>query len=377
METIGYNILEGCYFFNYSGNDISLLGQKMSIFVDGGDVIDSIDVIRSIAPELAEIVERRYLILQTLSNNQPIGRRALATELGLSERIIRNEVNLLKSQGLLNIGIMGMNVTDEGKNLLHELNHIYKGFKGILDMQKDLEKALGLKQAIIVPGDSSDNSGVLREMGKVTAATIKSLIQAKDIIGITGGSTMASVAEEMTQSNERSDVLVIPARGGLGEEIETQSNAIAAKIGKKLGGAYRLLNVPDTLEAEALDIIVKNDEIKSSINLINRINLLVFGIGRADNMAHRRNLPKDRIETILSQGSVAEAFGHYFDIKGNEIWEYKTIGLSIDKFKEISNVIGVAGGAEKAEAIVAITSLRKDIIIVTDESAARKILELV
>lgn len=301
----------------------------------------------------------------------------MASSLGISERIIRNEVNLLKDQGLLNIEIMGMNVTDEGKNLLYELNHIYKGFKGILDMQKDLEKALGLKQAIIVPGDSFEKNAVLREMGKVTASTIKALIHPKDIIGITGGSTMARVAEEMTLSHHKSDVLVIPARGGLGEEIETQSNAIAAKIGKKLGGSYRLLNIPDTLEAEALDIIIKNDEIKSSINLINRIDLLVFGIGRADNMANRRNLPKDRIDTILSQGSVAEAFGHYFDIKGNEIWEYKTIGLSLDKFKEISNVIGVAGGADKAEAIMAITSLRKGIIIVTDESAARRILELV
>lgn len=302
----------------------------------------------------------------------------MATSLGISERIIRNEVNLLRDQGLLNIEIMGMNVRDEGKNLLHELNHIYKGIKGILGLQKDLEKALGLKQAIIIPGDSFENSAILGEMGKVTSNTIKSLVHPKDIIGITGGSTMARVAEEMTTlSHDKSDILVIPARGGLGEEIETQSNAIAAKIGKKLGGSYRLLNVPDTLEAEALDIIIKNDEIKSSINLINRINLLVFGIGRADNMAHRRNLPKDRIDKILSQGSVAEAFGHYFDIKGKEVWEYKTIGLSLDKFKEISNVIGVAGGAEKAEAIMAITSLRKDIIIVTDESAARRILELV
>lgn len=302
----------------------------------------------------------------------------MATSLGISERIIRNEVNLLRDQGLLNIEIMGMNVTDEGKNLLHELNHIYKGIKGILGLQKDLEKALGLKQAIIIPGDSFENSAILGEMGKVTSNTIKSLVHPKDIIGITGGSTMARVAEEMTTlSHDKSDILVIPARGGLGEEIETQSNAIAAKIGKKLGGSYRLLNVPDTLEAEALDIIIKNDEIKSSINLINRINLLVFGIGRADNMAYRRNLPKDRIDKILSQGSVAEAFGHYFDIKGKEVWEYKTIGLSLDKFKEISNVIGVAGGAEKAEAIMAITSLRKDIIIVTDESAARRILELV
>ena len=94
-------------------------------------------------------------------------------------------------------------------------------------------------------------------------------------------------------------------------------------------------------------------------------------------MAHRRKLSVERIDYLMSEGSVSEAFGHYFDISGKEIWEYKTIGLSLQKYKEIDNIIGVAGGDDKAEAIMAIASIRKDITIVTDESAARKILELI
>jgi central glycolytic genes regulator len=111
--------------------------------------------------------------------------------------------------------------------------------------------------------------------------------------------------------------------------------------------------------------------------LIKNINILIFGIGRADAMAIRRKLPKERINSLMEAGSVAEAFGHYFDIDGNEIWEYKTIGMTLDMYKQIRNLIGVAGGAQKAEAIIAITSLRRDITIVTDESAARRMLEIV
>lgn len=343
----------------------------------GGDSIQLIDLIKSIAPEVTDIIEKRYLILRTVHFNQPIGRRALAITLDLGERTIRNEVNILRDQGLLNIEIMGMYVTNEGKNLLDDLSEVYKGFKGIPELQARIEKILGVKKVIIVPGDLNESQLVLKEMGKNTSSTIKELINHKDIIGITGGNTMATVAEEMTQSDKPNDVLVIPARGGLGRELETQANSIAAKIGKKLGGSYRLLNVPDTLEQEALEIIIKNDEIRESIDLIDSISILVFGIGRADTMAHRRNLPEEKIDSLMELGSVAEAFGHYFDIYGKEIWEYKTIGLSLDKFKEIKSIIGVAGGADKAQAIMAISSVRKDIIIVTDESAARRILELV
>lgn len=285
-------------------------------------------------------------------------------------------MNVLKAQGLLSIELMGMYVTEEGKNLLDDLQEIYKNLKGIIDLQKDLALALGIKSVIVVPGDLMDNELVLKEMGKVTSNRIKKILTTNDIIGITGGTTMAAVAEEMTESDKPNKVLVIPARGGLGSALETQANSIAAKIGKKLGGTYRLLNVPDTLEQEALEIIIKNDEIKESINLINNINILVFGIGRADTMAHRRKLSDERVGYLLSQGSVAEAFGHYFDINGKEIWEYKTIGLSLDKYREIQSVIGVAGGEDKAESIIAITCIRKDITLITDESAARKILKL-
>ncbi|MFA7533310.1 MAG: sugar-binding domain-containing protein, partial [Tissierellaceae bacterium] len=172
------------------------------------------------------------------------------------------------------------------------------------------------------------------------------------------------------------DITIIPARGGLGRNVETQANSIAAKLADKLGGAYRLLYVPDGLERDALEIMLRNDEIKESIDLINNMNILVFGLGRADTMANRRNLSPTKIEELIDRGAVAEAFGHYFDINGNEIWEYRTVGLSLDKFKSLNKVIGVAGGEEKAHAIISIATLNDNMILITDEPAANKILEI-
>ncbi|MDD2446544.1 MAG: sugar-binding domain-containing protein [Tissierellia bacterium] len=283
---------------------------------------------------------------------------------------------MLKKQGLLEIELSGMHITENGKILIDALYDVYNKLKGIIDLQKKLEDALSIKKIIIVPGNSTEYELTLKEMGKITSSSIINSIQSNDIVGITGGSTMANVADQMPQLDKPLDVLIIPARGGIGSDLETQANAIAAKMAHKLGGKYKLLNVPDSLGREALEMVMKNDEIKESIDSINNLNFLVFGIGRADTMAYRRKLPKERIECLLNSGAVAEAFGHYFDINGNEIWEYETIGISIEKYKSTKDVIGVAGGAEKAEAIIAVSSLRKDITIITDESAAKKILEL-
>ena len=339
--------------------------------------MEFLSLLKRISPEIVDKIESRYLILRTIAYNQPIGRRLLSTKLNIKERSIRDEVNFLKEQGLLNIEIMGMYITEDGQSILEKLEDLYIQLKGIPLLEKELEKVLNVKRVVISPGNSMNNELVLKDMGKITSKELKSIIKNGNIIGITGGNTMGAVAEEMVGDNKERQVLIIPARGGLGLEVETQANSIAAFLGQKLNGKYRLLYVPDSLESEALDIVLKNPEIRESIECINNMDTLVFGMGRADVMATRRNLSQEKIGDIINKAAVAEAFGHYFDINGKEIWEYKTIGLSLDKYKNLKNVIGVAGGEDKAEVIISIATLRNDITIITDEEAARKILEIV
>ena len=339
--------------------------------------MEMLELLKKITPEIVDIIEKRYLILRAISYNQPIGRRALSTELGFKERTVRDEVGILKNQGLLSIDLMGMYITHEGKNVLSNLHSIYSNLKGIPKMEERLKEVLKIRKIIISPGNLLENSMVLKDMGKITNRLLKESLLTKEVIGITGGSTMAAVADEVTSDNKIRDVIVIPARGGLGREVETQSNSIAAKLGQKLGGSYRLLYVPDGLEEKALELMLKNEEVKESMELIDNMNTLVFGIGRADTMAKRRNLSEEKIDALIKAGAVAEALGHYFDIKGNEIWEFKTIGLSLGKFKALNNLIGVAGGEEKAESIIAVSTLNQNMTLITDESAAKKILDIV
>lgn len=335
-----------------------------------------IELIKTIAPEISEIIQKRYMILKFISYNEPVGRRTLASKLLLKERNVRDEVEVLRRQKLLKVDSIGMNITNEGKRCLKELDKIYIYLKGIPKLEEELKKILNIKEVIIIPGDSLENDIITKEMGNITFKRLKENLKAEDVIGITGGSTMAKVAEESIWDNKERDIVVIPARGGLGKDLNTQSNSIAAKLAEGLGGTYRLLYIPDNLEKEALEYILKNEEVNESINLIENMDTLLFGIGRADTMAKRRNLSQEKIDSLLDRGSVAEAFGHFFNIGGEEIWEYKTIGLSLERFKKIENLIGVAGGEDKAEAIIAISSLNKNMVLVTDESCAKRILKI-
>lgn len=336
-----------------------------------------IELEKKIAPEIIDMLEIRYNILRNIHYNQPIGRRGLANKLNIGERTVRTEVNILKKQGLLNIESMGMYVTEEGESIIESLKDVIRELRGISKLEQTLQNILNVKNIIIIPGNCDNNRLVLKDMGKTTSMYLRSLIHDDFIIGVTGGTTMAQVAEEMSKGKSSKDVLVLPARGGLGRDVETQSNSIAATLAKKLEGTYRLLHIPDNIDEKTLEAMLTLPDIKETIELINKMNLLLFGIGRADIMAERRQLPEDKIDDLIKKGAVGEAFGHYFDINGIEVWRSLTVGISLEMFQEIDNVIGVAGGERKAEAIMAVASLRDDITIVTDEAAANKIIDIV
>jgi central glycolytic genes regulator len=59
---------------------------------------DLFKIQEKIVPELIRKAELRYTILRTIYYHQPIGRRSLANQIDESERVIRNEVDFLRSR---------------------------------------------------------------------------------------------------------------------------------------------------------------------------------------------------------------------------------------------------------------------------------------
>ena len=41
------------------------------------------------------------------------------------------------------------------------------------------------------------------------------------------------------------NVMVVPARGGMGGALETQANTLACEIARRLGGHHRMMHLPD------------------------------------------------------------------------------------------------------------------------------------
>jgi central glycolytic genes regulator len=304
-----------------------------------------------------------------------VGRRTLAGTLGVTERVLRGEVDFLKTQGLLEVDAQGMRITEAGRQLVESFQPLLQEAFGLTELEERIRRHYGLKQVIVVPGDSDASPHAKMELGRAGAAVLRKAVGKEPdvVIAVAGGSTMAQVANHLASAVPMKNVWIVPARGGLGESVELQANTIASAMAKKLGGQYRLLHVPDHLSEEAYQSLMLEKGIVEIIQAIRAARIVVHGIGDAMVMAKRRKVDASMQQSLINDGALAEAFGYYFDRQGQVVHRMPTIGLRIEDILQMETVIGVAGGRSKGEAIAAVLRFGHEDVLVTDEAAAQEI----
>lgn len=335
-----------------------------------------IELQKRLLPDLLTVIQKRFQILRFIGAMEPVGRRSLAASLGLTERVLRSEVEFLKQQKLLFSTTAGMSLTEDGKELVEELLGFIRDIIGIDEMESNLKQMLGIKKVIIVSGDSEETPWVKDELGKACVTSINENLMGESIIAVTGGSTMAAVADMMTpQSNER-ELVFVPARGGIGEDVKNQANTICSKMAEKTGCKHRVLYVPDQVSEEMYRSMIKEPEIHEVLSLIKSANMVLHGIGDALKMAERRKTAAEDIRKLEESKAVGEAFGYYFNEVGEVIHKVQTIGMQLNDLNNVEHVIAIAGGASKAKAIRAyMNRAPKNTVLITDEAAATELLK--
>lgn len=326
-------------------------------------------------PDLVPVIQKRFLILQYIRIMQPIGRRNLSASVGITERVLRSEVALLKEQRLINVASSGMTLTDEGQSLLQNLEQPMRELFGLKNIEDQLKESFNLKEVIVVSGDSDELAWVKKEMGRATVGCINQRLKTNNIVAVTGGSTLAAVAEMMNADAKELSPLFVPARGGLGEDVGNQANTICAKMAEQAKGNYRLLHLPDELSKEAYLTMMEEPKVKEVLNLIRSSSIVVHGIGEAFTMAKRRQSSSEQLEILIENEAVGEAFGYYFNENGEDVYRVRTIGLQLEELKDIPYVLAVAGGSSKAKSISSFLKKGHVNILVTDEGAAKELIK--
>lgn len=326
-------------------------------------------------PEMSDLLQKRYRILQTIQLSKGIGRRVLGEQLGLSERDTRKELDILRSQGMIDVSRDGAAITPEGSQLLLDLKEVVREWSGRLRLEQQLAQHLHIKEVIIVPGNVDTNTNAAMLLSQEAAKYLESILTDEKIVAVTGGSTIASISNFVHATNRWKQLLFIAARGGVGKDVALQANTIASLFANKMNGAYRTLYMPDSLSEEAYTTMKKEPFIQEMMDLYERTNIIIHGIGDAEEMARRRNTDEKEIERLKEAGSVSEAFGYYFNDQGEAVHRIRTIGIQLNQLKHIEHLLAVAGGAKKVNALLSyFKQAPEQTVLVTDEGAANEMM---
>lgn len=332
---------------------------------------------QQLVPDLLDVMQKRYRLLQAVRIAGTAGRRTLAQSLGMTERVVRSEAEFLKERGLLDFSAAGMKMTETGMDIVRELEEMMLELRGIDAMAEELRNRYNLSNVVILPGNCDESAFVKKAIGDACASRIKSHLSGETIIAVTGGSTMAEVARTMKPDfAEGKQVLFVPARGGIGDDVRNEANTVAALMAQNTNSSHRVLYAPERISPDVRESLLQEPAIKEAVTMIQSADIVLHGVGDALAMAKRRKTPDAELANLEEKEAIAEAFGYYFNKDGDVIQKLSTIGLKLDDLQRAKVVIAAAGGASKGSAIRSyLNGSPKLDILVTDEAAARVLLE--
>lgn len=332
-----------------------------------------IDIQRSIVPDILSHMLKRIDILSCIESEQPIGRRTLSKQLGMTERVLRREVEELSGLNLIKVDAKGISLSGNGREVLNEVQPFLTSIESRNDLALRLKGIYPLKDIFVVHGDAEENALVKEALAKLMAEELTDEMFPGAVVSVAGGSTMALVSKFLRPKH--TDLLFVPARGGLGEEVAFQSNSIVGHLAEAAEGQHRMLYAPDSISEASFQSLKAEPIVKEIIDLNHRSSFVIHGIGDALEMAKRRNVDEETLQTLKARRAVGEAFGFYFNADGEFVHQVKTIGLQLDELGKKESIFAVAGGSSKKEAVKAYLKLApENTILIIDEVIAGHLL---
>ncbi len=332
-----------------------------------------IDIQKSVVPDILSHMLKRLDILGYIGEEQPIGRRTLSKHLGMTERVLRREVEELAALNLIKVDAKGISLSGGGRQLLEEVRPFLTLIESRNDLALQLKNKYPLKDIFVVRGDAEENPFVKEELAKLTSEELTGRLFPGAVVSVAGGSTMALVSKFLRPKHE--DLLFIPARGGLGEEVAYQSNSIVGHLAEATEGQHRMLYAPDSISDASLQSLKTEPMVREIIELNAQSSFVMHGIGDALEMARRRNVDEATFGRLTEGRAVGEAFGFYFDADGELVHKMTTIGLQLEDLDKKEAIFAVAGGGSKKEAVKAYLKLApSNTILIIDEAIAQHLL---
>ncbi|NMC14698.1 MAG: sugar-binding transcriptional regulator [Chloroflexi bacterium] len=271
----------------------------------------------------------------------------------------------------------------QAKNLGYVEINIHTPFQHLLTLERELETTAGLKHAIVVPKLGDNPKALMQSVGNAAATFFLEHLRDGDIVCMGGGSTLLAMVEA-APVDQKYNVTVVPASGGVQGRYESDVNNLVADLARKIGAKSLSLHAPAITDTpQERDSLMALRQVHEVLDLANHAQIAIIGIGAIRpatvSLFHFASLSQEDILAVTENRHAAgEMLMHVVDKQGRpveSVLSKRIVGLELEALKSIPLTIGIA--ATRNKVIPIISALRGGYlkVLITDEETAKEVLD--
>ena len=248
-----------------------------------------------------------------------------------------------------------------------------------VELSTELAARYGLRDALVVRTMDGPDDFKREQLGRACAELLTETLEAHDVLGISWGRTLHAMVGHLSRLPACAVVQIVGSVPTL--ELDVNSMEVVRRVADCAGGPVYPLPVPLLVDSPEMAAALRSDpHVHKTIAMFDQLTKAVVGIGAwtASGSTVRSALPEELAAALDAAGAVADVCSNVLDASGREIraggLPGRLIAISPDQLRAVPDVVAIAGGAQKAPAILA--ALRSGLIhqLITDEEAARLLL---
>jgi len=250
-------------------------------------------------------------------------------------------------------------------------------FEGCMALEDTLLQRFGLQHIRVLP--TLVDSPLSARLGIGAAHMLMTLLKPEQLLAVGFGETAMSTLQHLSGFIASQKIRMVTLSGGVGPYM--------TGIGQ-LDAACGVSIIPAPLRASSASVaaIFRQERNVHDVMLAAcAADIAVVGIGSLNQRQRATILRSGYIsegEQLLfaRKGAVGDILGYFLQRNGelaDSMTIHELIAVAPDDLANIPTVLGVAGGIEKAEAIVAALKGKRINALVTEESTARAMLALI
>ena len=230
--------------------------------------------------------------------------------------------------------------------------------------------------------DLEEDGLPLRTLGLAGASLLRRWLEGGEAmtIGVSHGRTLAEAVHSMPRI-ETKGIKFVSLFGGLTRNFAANPHDVMHLLAEKTGAPAYVMPVPFFANtAEDREVLLSQRGVAEIIEMGENAPLKFVGLGTVKpetQLVTSGMIEPAEIKAIDRAGGVGEMLGHFFDRNGQIVetaLSPRTLSVSMDKASD-QNIIALAGGPGKIEAIRAILRSGKLSGLVTDERTATALLQ--